>query len=296
MAKLKTDEILSEDLVEYLDSYSDFSFELKVLKMLRTSDINCEHGGYYEDPVTKKSREFDIRAIKTIQQYRVRMAIECKNIRDNFPILVSCIPRHEQESYHQIAFSCPPKTNSYKIANSLGQSRATTFRILQQHSFYKAGEPVGKSTAQIGRDTKGRISANDGEIYEKWGQCLSSVDDPISDMYWDGDDDKKTYYSAVFPFVVLPDERLWMITYDNDGHRNSDPFPTNHCSCYINKDYEMGTTSFGTRTWLWLSHIEIVTFEGMKAFVETYLQSKEGMEKIFPQEGIMEALSRQRKK
>jgi hypothetical protein len=67
MAKLKTDEILPEDLVEYLNSYSDFSFELAVLKMLRTSDIDCEHGGYYEDPITKKSREFDIRAIKTIQ-------------------------------------------------------------------------------------------------------------------------------------------------------------------------------------------------------------------------------------
>lgn len=31
------------------------------------------------------------------------MAIECKNIRDNYPILISFVPRHEQESYHQIA-------------------------------------------------------------------------------------------------------------------------------------------------------------------------------------------------
>jgi hypothetical protein len=98
MAKLKNDKILAKDLSEYLNSYSDFSFELAVLKMLRASDIDCEHGGHYEDPVTNKSREFDIRAIKTIQQYRVRMAIECKNIRENFPILISCIPRHEQES------------------------------------------------------------------------------------------------------------------------------------------------------------------------------------------------------
>ena len=46
MAKLKTEKILAEDLVEYLNSYSDFSFELAVLKMLRASDIDCEHGGY----------------------------------------------------------------------------------------------------------------------------------------------------------------------------------------------------------------------------------------------------------
>jgi len=64
MPKLKTDSIKKDDLVEYLDSCSDFSFELSVLKMLRESDVDCEHGGLYEDPVTGKSREFDIRAIK----------------------------------------------------------------------------------------------------------------------------------------------------------------------------------------------------------------------------------------
>jgi len=287
MAKLKTDKIIFEDLVEYLDSYSDFSFELAVLKMLRTSDIDCEHGGYYEDPITKKSREFDIRAIKTIQQYRVRLAIECKNVRENFPILISCTPRHEQESYHQIAFPCKPNSNNF--VNPLDQSRAGTLSILQQHSFYKVGEPVGKSTAQVGRALNGTISANDVELYEKWGQCLSSIDDLVTRMYWDKDDDEKNSYSAAFPFVVVPNDRLWMVTYDNDGNQIGEPVQTNRCSCYIGKDYEMGTTSFGTRTRLWLSHIEIVTFEGMKAFVEEYLQSKEGMEKIFPEEGILEA-------
>jgi len=46
MPKLKTDSIKKDDLVEYLDSCSDFSFELSVLKMLRESDVDCEHGGW----------------------------------------------------------------------------------------------------------------------------------------------------------------------------------------------------------------------------------------------------------
>ena len=95
MAKLKNEPIVKSDMLEYLTSYSDFSFELTVLKMLRELELECEHGGHYEDPVTNKSREFDIRAIKTIEQYRVRLAIECKNIRENFPILISCVPRHD---------------------------------------------------------------------------------------------------------------------------------------------------------------------------------------------------------
>ena len=102
MSKLKTDRIKKTDLLKYLNSHSDFSFELSVLKMLRESDVECQHGGHYQDPVTAKSREFDIRAIKTIGKFRVRMAVECKNIRENFPILVSCIPRHEQDGYHEV--------------------------------------------------------------------------------------------------------------------------------------------------------------------------------------------------
>ena len=46
MAKLKSDQIIESDLLEYLNSYSDFSFELSALKMLRGHDIECEHGGH----------------------------------------------------------------------------------------------------------------------------------------------------------------------------------------------------------------------------------------------------------
>ena len=49
MAKLKTDPIQEQDLKEFLESYSDFSFELSVLKMLREKGLECEHGGVYED-------------------------------------------------------------------------------------------------------------------------------------------------------------------------------------------------------------------------------------------------------
>ena len=62
--KLKPAPVTLKDLNEYLsESTSDFSFELEVLKELRSHHLKCEHGGHYEDPVTKKSREFDIRAL-----------------------------------------------------------------------------------------------------------------------------------------------------------------------------------------------------------------------------------------
>lgn len=280
MAKLKKDSIALSDLLEYLNSYSDFSFELTVLKMLRDNGIECEHGGYYEDPVTNKSREFDIRAMKTIKQFRVRMSIECKNIRDNFPILISCIPRHKQESYHQIAFVHEPKANSHILSLPVTQSRAEIVNVQNGHSLYKPLDPVGKSTVQVGRATDGTISANDSELYEKWGQSISSANDLVERTYWDGND-KESYLSTVIPFVVVPNNKLWLVTYDNNGNRVSDPEPTDRCSCFIGKDYDMGSKLAGAR--MWLSHVEIVTFDGMQKFVEEYLKTEEGIAQIFPQ-------------
>ncbi len=295
MAKLRSDQIMKSDLLEYLDSYSDFSFELAVLKMLRERNIECEHGGHYEDPVTNKSREFDIRATKTINNsqagnLRVRMAIECKNIRENFPILISCIPRHEQESHHQIALVSEPKQDSF-IAIAGFQSRAKILNIRDSHSLYKNNEPVGKSTVQVGRAIDNTISSNDSELYEKWGQCLSSATDLVNHVYWDGHKNKETYLSAVFPFVVVPNGRLWMVTYDEDGNRVCDPTPIDRVSCYINKSYRMGANTAGAT--MQLSHVEIVTFDGMTAFVDQHLDSE--MTEIFPKEGIAEYMRHEKK-
>lgn len=289
MSKLKTEEISATDLSEYLNSHSDFSFELSVLKMLRESNIECEHGGHYQDPVTNKPREFDIRAIKTIKNFRVRMAIECKNIRGNFPVLISCIPRHEQDSYHQIAFlddSAVPLDESMVapyLAGRFYPSKAETQNVRGNHSLYKPGEPVGKSTVQVGRDNKAEIFANDSELYEKWGQCISSADDLVRRTYHDGEDGEMLYVSTVIPFVVVPNDRLWIATYDNDGKLTSAPEPMNRCSCFIGKDYEMDKLAGARMT---LSHVEIVTFNGMRAFVEDHLKSREDMAKIFPLEEL----------
>ena len=288
MAKLKNEPIVKLDMLEYLTSYSDFSFELTVLKMLRELELECEHGGHYEDPVTNKSREFDIRAIKTIEKYRVRLAIECKNIRENFPILISCVPRHEQESYHQIALVSESIQDSSKPFMS-HQPRAKTLSIKNEYSLYKPLDPVGKSTAQVGRGMDDIITANDNELYEKWGQCLSSVNDLVERVYWDGDekDPLDAYLSTVFPFVVVPNRRLWMVSYDENGNRISDPIPTDRCSCFINKDYKMGTHLASTR--MWMSHVEIVTFDGMRSFVDKYLTTKDGMALLCPKEGVANA-------
>lgn len=56
VAKLLTDPISSNHIGEYLDDYSDFAFELKVLNKLVEMGFACEHGAVYEDPFTRAGR------------------------------------------------------------------------------------------------------------------------------------------------------------------------------------------------------------------------------------------------
>jgi hypothetical protein len=94
----------------------------------------------------------------------------------------------------------------------------------------------------------------------------------------------------VIPFVVVPNDRLWIVLYDEDGNRVTEPKPSNRCPCFIDKNYEMGTKLAGTR--MWLSHVEIVTLDGMRSFVQRYLSSEEAVCQLFPKEGIIAALQR----
>jgi hypothetical protein len=49
----------------------------------------------------------------------------------------------------------------------------------------------------------------------------------------------------------------------------------------------MGTELASAR--LWISHLEIVTLDGLRSFVESHLMTEDGMQKVFPQKGLVDA-------
>jgi hypothetical protein len=271
------------DQEEYLADASDFAFELRTLRMLRAQGLVCDHGGLYEDPVTKKSRQFDIRAISRDSGHCVRLAIECKNISAHFPLLVSCIPRHADESFHEIAIVGEVEDGQH--AHGLFESRAHVYRLTDPCSIYSAHAPVGKAIAQVGREAnKGNdIYASDEDVFDKWAQCLASADELVGISASEGADDSPSIsYVAVLPVVVVPDERLWTVEYDNDGSLEAGPAQTDHCSLFVNHAYNM---EFNGPT-LRISHIEFVTLSGLRTLVSDRLKNRSAMEKIFPTEPI----------
>jgi hypothetical protein len=85
--KLNTKPIEAADLSEYLKSDDDFQFELEIFRScLKGGASSVEHGGTYQNPVTKKDRQFDIRMAVQKEQCLLKLAIECKNLKTNFPL------------------------------------------------------------------------------------------------------------------------------------------------------------------------------------------------------------------
>src|SRR3989337_2844914 len=102
MPRLKDDPITAQDFVDFVNHDSDFAFEMRVLAQLRELGFECSHSGTYRDPVTEKFRQYDIRAVKHQNQSTLALAVECKNFRPNYPILLSAVPRTLPEAFHDL--------------------------------------------------------------------------------------------------------------------------------------------------------------------------------------------------
>ena len=97
-------EITAADLTDYLNSESDFAFEIRAIKELQKAG-DVLHGGTYMDAITGKPRQFDIRVTISKDRCVIRLAVECKNLKTTFPLLVSCLLRRDDEAFQHIAAS-----------------------------------------------------------------------------------------------------------------------------------------------------------------------------------------------
>jgi hypothetical protein len=259
MPRLQADEIKQTDIEEYLDNYSDFSFELKVLESLNNQDFQCLHSGTYMDPITGKSREFDIRAVLAGQSMRVHLSVECKNIRRNFPLILHCTKRRTSESFHELVQVVGSQPSEMPTA-SVESSRVT--RRCLSDSLYPVGEYVAKSADQVGRHVSGEIVATDGGVFDKISQAINSAQELISQAFEVGG----PAHTLICPVLVVPDDTLWQVKYDDNGSRLEPAQQIEQASYFIGKEWTFDRlVDLITYT---LSHLEIVTFSGITKLIE----------------------------
>jgi len=260
MAKLKSAPITQQDLEEFLASESDFAFEMKVLDALRKLGFACEHSGLYEDPVTNKFREFDIRAIKNHGSYKLSLAVECKNFQASYPLLVLATRRTPDETFHQMI--------SYYVG-SMNYPRIE--RVKSDQSLYSLTAHVGKSTNQVGRpDTKEKqprpaFVVNDDAAYDKISQAINSSRDLVVDAMRDG---SPPLIRVILPVLVVPSAVLWQIDYNSDGSVAEQVRQVQETTYFINHLWSEQQTRYVNFR---ISHLHIVTFDRLKDAIAEWL-------------------------
>jgi len=284
MAKLKDTQISVNDLNEYLSGQDDFRLEITVLKILKRRNLEVLHGGTYEDPVTKLPRQFDIRGTVRKNGLSVHLAVECKNLKESYPLLVSTLPRTYEESYHEVIYSHERTANNF--FQPLG-SNCQSIRLNAPFTIYSESAPCGKSTTQVGRGINGELVTGDGEVYGKWSQAVSSAFDLVSESITDfKTNENGVALSIIFPFLVINDEVLWEAIYNEKGELLEDPKKVANCEVYLGKDIWTGPMGVGYT----FSHLHIYTISSFESFIDKLTQDTDYWQMLFPIEQIMQKL------
>jgi hypothetical protein len=258
MAKLKDDPITAKELAEFVNHKSDFAFEMQVLSQLRSLGFECSHSATYQDPVTTKIRQYDIRAVKNEGQNTLALAVECKNLRPNCPILLSAVPRTKAESFHALVDYNP----NPKIIIQLSIREA-----INSESAYKIGCSVAKKIDQVGKDSTGAWLSNDKATFEKVNQAVNSSRDLILECPMR--QTSKANRRVIVPLLVVPTGLLWQVDFTADGKQEGPPRVVERSALYLDHAWQV-EGNVRERLSYRLSHIEFATLGALPEVVRDY--------------------------
>jgi hypothetical protein len=234
----------AQDLRAYLDTQDNFAFEREIFTHARRFGLEVQHAGLYEDPLSEKFRQFDLRATKVNGDHRISLAIECKSLTPAYPLLVSCVPRPSDESYHEVMFS--PSAQVRRVPSSV----------------YQTDEPVGKVMRQVGRVRGGGFAGTDEkQLFDKYQQAAASSADLIggaATAVWARRPTES--FAAVLPILVVPDGTLWMARYSSRGQLDRDPERAHEVHFFLGRRYPYPQEPLRAYT---ISHLHVMTKTGV---------------------------------
>ncbi|MCX6925768.1 MAG: hypothetical protein NT154_21545 [Verrucomicrobia bacterium] len=266
------------EVKQAIEDGDDFGHEMRVGHLLHRASLlgrgsgtnpgiveQLRHGGAYKDPVTGKSRQFDYRCrMSRFSQApwlldNVWLAVECKNLHHDSPLVICGRSRTDDEAYHGLIASWKDDANS---------PFSTTQKISGHQSLYKPAEFVGKSVLRLQRERgnkKGTLkAASDPDVFDRWAQALaSSVEMAESALSLVQDGPYKRCCSVILPVVVLPNDTLWTAHYCNDGSLIKDPSTTDDCTFFVDAKPTVSGRPFA------LTHIHFTTIKGFGSLLNS---------------------------
>lgn len=254
MAKLMQEPMKVQDIQEYLDQEADFQLEIQVLKVCKSLDLRVIHGGFYKDPFTNKTRQFDIQAKDKTGNLRIAFSIECKNLASNYPLVITTLPRTQDLSSHNILTIQKHPTSGFE----------PSFRVkkIENSQIYKEADPVGKGMSQIGKLAHdGSFTSGDAEVYDKWSQAINQYYGLFEDYKKESLTQMEIESIFIFPILVVPKDTLWIAKYDSSGNLIEAPSQATSVDYFVGIPNETATIPPPT-------HLHIITVDELKSFIE----------------------------
>lgn len=254
---------------------------MQVRELFASRRLRYRHGGTYDDPIEGKPRQFDLTAdLNLADAYvpvRLRLAIECKCLSEYAPMLIYRSPRSVYEAGHcVIARTRGDRAaiegyleNHASIPRLSSQSgpfpEACVLDLAPSRCMYPSGEFVGKSAECISKDGGGKLRGGDKEIYPRWTQALQSASAMLPDVVTGFFGDKKFVVNWIIPILVVPDERLYVVDFDDSGAQTGPPSQVEQTSFFV--DYKPATIDLPQPEFRF-GHLEIMTFSFLRSFIE----------------------------
>jgi hypothetical protein len=259
--------ISGEDLRRYLHTQDDFALELEAYGHALGFGFKAQHAGLYDDAKTNRRRQFDVRASHDNGHRRIDLTIECKSLDPTYPLLVQRIPRPGNESFHQVMLSKASTTSCGTPRQPHHWIGAALFRMSGTH-LYDSQQKVGKSMKRIKLVENG-FSANDGDVYDKYTQALTSMNELVLDaaIALRPEIAAPGLARAFLPIVVVSDGALWIADYEG-GRLTSDPKQADETEFYLGWDYELPNPyAPGAPATFTISHLHIMTRSRLPQFL-----------------------------
>jgi hypothetical protein len=259
--------ITGEDLRRYLDTQDDFALELEAYRHALGFGFKASHGGLYDDAKTNKRRQYDVRASHEWGNMKLDLTIECKSLDPAYPLLVQRVSRPGNESFHQTMLSRGSTTSYGTAREPQGWVGASLFKMSGTH-LYDPQEQVGKSLKRVKLSENG-FSATDSDIYEKYTQALTSMDELVQSAAVEMRPERAQIYSRAFlPIVLVSDGALWVADYSASGQLVADPRPeADETTFYLGWNYELPNPFDIHPATFTISHLHIMTRRRLPQFL-----------------------------
>jgi len=238
------------DVQKYLAKNSDFAFEMKCRKTLGKFGDAVSYSGSYVDPVTEKQRQYDFQVRIELPEFVVVACIEAKNVKPEKPIIVHRTARLERESF-------------YDVVACEGGGNGTTYygptikRVQAGTDLLRKGDFVGRSFDQYEGQSK------DDQLYDKFSQptnCLGSIVRSDRLLF-----KKRQKMIALVPILVVPNETLWTIDYDDHGTAQGDPKQSPMTAYFLGSTWDCTE-----RLKFTVGHLFMVTEAGLIDLIELF--------------------------